>query len=416
MNSRPTDIPTRASAELGEHTVVLDHERPPAFVHTHELTAMEDPLALASQGEVAEGSRCGLIPGYSVLGELGRGAMSVVYQAVQEKLNRVVALKVLSPNQELGSASIELFQREAKAVGALNHPNIVTAFDYGEERGRFYLALEYIDGANCLELIERDGPLDEATSLRIVRGTILGLSHALEQGIIHRDVKPANLLFSSDGPRDARHLETASMVKVTDLGLALMEETALGVTSERGRRNIVAGTPAYMAPEQARGEDVDFRADIYALGATLYHMLTGQRPFDLSSLSELVREKEDASLPHPQDVIPTIRTPLCWLLERMLARTPEHRYQSYECLLADVDTLLEGEVPRINAIDPEHSSLAPAQSGGRRRRRSDWYRIQPLDDEVNERRAPARWRRIVSTVGWVALGATGAWLIQFLSG
>jgi serine/threonine protein kinase len=423
VNSEPTKIMDQGAAESGDLavaatssdcTVVLDCERPPAFVQTCELPALEDPLALAAQGEVARGSRCGLIPGYSVLGELGRGAMSVVYQAVQEKLNRVVALKVLSPNQELGTTCIDLFQREAKAVGALNHPNIVTAFDYGEERGRFYLALEYIDGANCLELIERDGPLDEATALRIIRGAILGLSHALEHGIIHRDVKPANLLFSSDGPRDARHLERASMVKVTDLGLALMEETALGSTREQGRRRIIAGTPAYMAPEQARGEDVDCRADIYGLGASLYHMLTAVKPFDVNSLAELVREKESGHLVHPQDLVGTIRSPLCWLLEKMLARDPEHRYQSYEVLLADVDTLLEGEVPHIKAIEREQSSLAaPTTRGGMDRRRSDWLRIQDLGDEDPSR---SRLRSVLTSLGWIALGAGGGWIFKALFG
>ncbi|MEZ6197400.1 MAG: serine/threonine-protein kinase [Planctomycetota bacterium] len=374
-----------------------------------------DPLALAARGETAENSRCGFISGYSVLGELGRGGMSVVYQAVQEKLQRIVALKVLTPNCSLDPTSVELFQREAKAVGALNHPNIVTAFDYGEDNGRFFLALEYIDGANCLELIEREGALDERTALMIVRGAILGLSHAHSQGLIHRDVKPANLLFASDGPRDARHLEMASTVKVTDLGLALMEETALGRRDENGRSRIIAGTPAYMAPEQARGEEVDFRADIYGLGATLYHALTGTKPFDAETMSELFAMKTEGALVHPQDRMQTIRTPVVWLLDRMLALRPEHRYSSYEALLADVDKLLEGEIPRIEPLPAGESSfLPPARLSGRPRRRySDWFRVQEIEDEVP---GPDPILTRILPAALVLLGLVAGWVLKGLFG
>ncbi|MCB1282326.1 MAG: serine/threonine protein kinase, partial [Salinibacterium sp.] len=182
------DEATRRTADerLGDGTLIVDHESSSQYLPYH--IESDDLRNFDSE---ADESRCGFIPGYSILGAIGRGGMGIVYQAIQEKLQRVVALKVLTPSKAVHPDYIQRFRSEAMAVARLNHPNVVAAYDYGEAEGRFYLAIEYVEGLDGAEMLAKKGRLDELSAVCIARDTVLGLSHALSQGIIHRDIKPA---------------------------------------------------------------------------------------------------------------------------------------------------------------------------------------------------------------------------------
>ncbi len=343
-------------------TFVIDHNNssPENKDESKGSSAYLSPDREALKGEACE-SRCGFIPGYSILGSLGQGGMGVVYQAIQERLQRVVALKVLRPSREGDVEFIERFKQEAMAVARLNHPNIVTAYDYGEAEGRFYLAIEYVEGRDCSEILASKGRLSEREALALIRDAVLGLSHALSHGIIHRDVKPANLMLTSQAAQDASGGVLSGRLKVTDLGLAQIREDAQELRQQAWDAGKIVGTPSYMAPEQARGEDVDFRADIYALGATLFHFLTGIKPYDADTAIEVLAKKAHTRLPHPQDLTDSIADDTALVLDRMMAKDKSNRYQSYEELLLDLIALLGGRKPATTPLSPKRSSFDKPQ-------------------------------------------------------
>ena len=235
--------------------------------------------------------------GYEVLGLLGYGGIGIVYRARQPSLDRVVALKTISTarvQQASGgntSSALARFQQEAVAIAKLKHPNIVTAYDYGAGDDRLYLAMEMVDGIDLDTFIREKRRVDEVTAWRLAKQTAAALSHALEFEIIHRDVKPANLLLT-DPPAGYPLPPDTPLLKVTDFGLARLnanqssdEATRLTVTGA------TMGTPHYMAPEQIDDAQVSSPADIYALGATVYHMLAGEPPHAGMSLIKIFAAK-----------------------------------------------------------------------------------------------------------------------------
>ncbi|MCB9833081.1 MAG: serine/threonine protein kinase [Planctomycetes bacterium] len=383
--------------EMGDEapsgTFVLERGTDPSTV-TEETELILSPDRLALEGR-ADDSRCGFIPGYSIVGSLGRGGMGIVYQAIQERLQRVVALKVLMPADEANPDYVARFEREAMAVARLNHPNVVTAYDYGEADGRFYLAIEYVEGYDGAELIANQGRIAEADAVAMARDAVLGLSHALSHGIIHRDIKPANLMLTSEAHRDASGGALSGRLKVTDLGLAQIRENAQDLRGGQLDCGKIVGTPSYMAPEQSRGEPVDFRSDIYALGATLYHFVTGIKPYDGDEPFQIIRDKAAMQLVHPQDVVPELTDDFCTVLERMLARSADERHQSYEELLHDLQALLIGRklarrdaVPSTSIAEPQRRRFKFLQP----RRES----ATPLPFRIRVIEPPSRspWRRL----------------------
>lgn len=329
--------------------------------------------------------------------------MGVVYQAVQERLQRVVALKILPQTLAHNDRAIARFTKEAHTVARLNHPNVVGAFDYGESHGQLYLALEFVEGTDCSRALAEHGVFSEAGALRIVREAILGLRHALSCGVIHRDIKPANLMLPNrtgqDGP----------VVKVCDLGLAQLVADSEG--DGGGRPGLVVGTPCYMAPEQALGDTVDFRADIYGLGATLYQMVTGNRPFQSDSVAETLRFQQVGRLPHPRDERPDLSSGITAILSGMLARTPESRYASYDHLLDDINALIEGRrihPPRVRFRD---SCLHKPKS-----RRSFWKMTQTMIEIVAKRPLPTPKNNVVAMLAVRTLYLTAAVLAGLLFG
>src|SRR5438445_8106628 len=195
---------------------------------------------------------------------VGSGGMSSVYRAHDRLLDRKVALKILHEHYTADDEYVERFRREARAVAALSHPNIVTVIDRGEHESKQFIVFEYIDGENLKRLIERRGPAPVETALELAMQIARGLSFAHQQGLVHRDVKPQNVLLNGDG-----------QAKVTDFGIARSLDVKHGMT----QTGTVLGTSEYIAPEQAQGQHVDEHTDIYSLGVVLYQLLTGELPF-----------------------------------------------------------------------------------------------------------------------------------------
>ena len=260
---------------------------------------------------------------------LGAGGMGEVYLATDLALDRPVAIKVLPIAVARDPASRERMVREARAQARITHPNVGHIYFIGEESGRLYFAMEYVAGETLTARIAA-GPLAVDDALAILRAAALGLREAQRNGITHRDVKPSNLMLDSHG-----------MVKVLDFGLAAGGPAAVGAISNGPvAQTTMAGTPLYMAPEQARGEPVDFRADIYALGATLFHLVSGKPPFEADDLGTLLSKHASATRPavprrpgQPRTTIAAIDA----LVRRMMAPAPADRFASYDELLRAID-------------------------------------------------------------------------------
>ncbi len=283
---------------------------------------------------------------YKVLAHIATGGMGTVYKASDEELGRLVALKVLDTSLADKPNTLERFRREARHAARLSHKNIVTLYEYRYENGRHFLALEYVDGIDLYDYIERKGRLAPEESRRILIQAVKALDHAYKQGITHRDIKPSNFLLTRDHDR--------MRVKLTDLGLARRaDEEDFRIT----RAGSTVGTIDYLAPEQARDSAAaDIRSDIYSLGCTLYHMLTGNPPFSEGGLGERI-------LKHLQDDPPDVRQfnakvseELWTLLQRMLAKKAEDRFQTPAELLKVLKALppqaSDGEPLRLPRAAP----------------------------------------------------------------
>ena len=261
-----------------------------------------------------------LIGPYVVTGRIGAGGMGCVYKATHRRMKRSVALKVLPTSRRDDPEAQARFMREVEASAQLIHPNIVTAFDVGEEANITYLAMEYVEGADLNRLIKQEGKLDPSRACGIAYQAALGLEHAYEHGIVHRDIKPANILVTPKG-----------VVKVLDMGLARFEHggpsgQALTTLTSEG---LVMGTPDYISPEQAEGtRTADTRADIYSLGCTLYHMLTGSVPFPQGTATQKLVQHVTHRPPPVTELAPSVPPELGQVLAKMMAKNPDDRYQT----------------------------------------------------------------------------------------
>ncbi|MFH0962869.1 MAG: serine/threonine-protein kinase [Planctomycetota bacterium] len=268
---------------------------------------------------------------YEILGRIGQGGMGAVYRARHTNLGVEVAVKVLSPRFATDPGFIARFKREAKAAAALSHPNIVRVSDAGEDRGLHYIVMEFVDGTTLAEVLSREGRLPVVRALEIVRQIADALVHAEERKIVHRDITPGNIMLTREG-----------VVKLADLGLAKQvgSELATGAT-ETGA---TIGTPYYMSPEQVvDSKNVDHRSDIYSLGATLYHLVSGKRPFDGGSAYEIMRRVETDEPAPLAKLDPKLPKTLCNLVARMMAKNPDDRYGNARALLADIDRISAGK-------------------------------------------------------------------------
>ncbi|MBI5367426.1 MAG: serine/threonine protein kinase [Planctomycetes bacterium] len=287
---------------------------------------------------------------YEVVRCLGQGGMGTVYEADDPQLGRKVAIKVVQESQLGDPHNLERFLREARATAALDDPHVVKIHDIGGEGGRPFLAMEFVPGRSLQEALDRVGRLPAATALRYTLHAARGLRAAWAHGIVHRDVKPGNLLLADSG-----------LVKVTDFGLA----RRTGAEQDGGltRTGEVVGTPLYLAPEQAQAAPADFRADIYSLGATLYHMLAGCPPFSGSSALGIVADHIHKA-PAPLAVrAPRVPRRTAQVVERMLAKEPGRRHASYDELIADLEAA-QADLGRTRLPLPLWAAVAAGLGGG----------------------------------------------------
>jgi len=295
--------------------------------------------------QLLQGRGAGLLFGsYVLLERLGEGGMGRVFKARQRKLERTVAIKVLRKDLLGDTQAMQRFQREIYAMAQLAHPNIVLALDAGEFNGQQFYVMEYVEGIDLARLLRTSGPLPVAEACAHVRQAALGLQHAFRRGLIHRDVKPANLLLARRKTREATTgpYGHCSQIKILDLGLARFalepddEETSTELTGH----GTVMGTPDYIAPEQAFDpRSSDIRSDLYSLGCTLYQLLAGTVPYPGgTALDKIFRHRleKPASL---QGIRPDVPTPLLSIVARLMAKQPEHRYQIPDQLIADLDNV-----------------------------------------------------------------------------
>ncbi len=290
------------------------------------------------------------IPGYQMLSRLGAGAMARVFLAKQLSLDRLVAIKVLPRQFSELPEYVERFYREGQAAAKLNHANIVQAFDVGEAGGYHYFVMEYVEGKTLYDDLDAGKVFTESEALEVVLQIARALAHAHKRGLIHRDVKPKNIMITKDG-----------VAKLADMGLARLAADEQTAQAEAGK---AYGTPSYIAPEQIRGEtDIDFRADIYALGATLYHLVTGRVPFQAKTPAAVMHRHLRDPLVPPDHINPDVSVGLAQVVEAMMAKRREQRYSSTADLITDLAAVAHGERPVFahKAFDPSDlSKLAQA--------------------------------------------------------
>ncbi len=305
------------------------------------------------------------IPGYQVLERVGKGSMGVVYKARQTSVDRVVAVKVLLDALAKNREFIKRFEREAKIAAKLSHNNIVNAIDAGEVDGHHYFVMEYVEGSTIKDELDKGRIFDEKTAIKITLAVTEALKHAHARGLIHRDIKPENVILTRDGN-----------VKLADLGLARLTADEKWAMSEAG---MAIGTPYYISPEQVRGQvDVDIRADIYSLGATLYHMVTGHVPYGGDNPTQVMQKHVDKNviLVPPDHLNTKLSSGLGMVVETMMAKNRENRYRNPDDLILDLKCLLQGESPMIAGQKPE--TLAELAHGDSEHRADE---LSPVAEE-----------------------------------
>lgn len=266
------------------------------------------------------------IPGYALKEQIGSGVMGTVYKALQVDMKRVVAIKVLAPRLAINDQLTHRFIDEGTSVAQLNHPHIVQGIDAGAVNGVHYFVMEFMNGPTVRSLIDHQGPLSCPSALSLTRTITDALEHAHKMDLVHRNVKPGNMMLNGDG-----------VVKLCDLGMA-------SVVSSRERENVDLGTPHYVSPEQAlRSDDLNIQTDIYSLGASLYHMLTGEVPYPGENTKEVMRKHVQASLTPPSAEREDISDQLDDLVLTMMSKDRDQRHQGPGELKDHIDKVRSSE-------------------------------------------------------------------------
>jgi len=291
------------------------------------------------------------IPGFQIVSKLGQGAMATVYKARQLSLDRIVAIKVLPKRLSENQEFVDRFYREGRAAAQLNHPNIVQAIDVGEAGGYHYFVMEYVDGQTVYDVLQSEGAMNELKAAKIILEIARALNHAHTRGFIHRDVKPKNIMMSK-----------YDEVKLADMGLAREVSDYETAQSEAGR---AYGTPYYISPEQIRGEiNIDFRADIYSLGATFYHMVTGKVPFEGPTPSAVMHKHLKEELVPADHVNSNLSSGMGEIIEVMMAKQRDDRYSTTKDLIGDLESVVSGGPPFQARKKYDRTVLEDLATGG----------------------------------------------------
>jgi eukaryotic-like serine/threonine-protein kinase len=326
-----------------------------------------------------------LIAGRYELEELiGTGGMSSVYRAHDRLLERDVALKVLHQQFTADDDYVERFRREARSVAQLSHPNIVTVIDRGEQDGRQFIVFEYVDGENLKTLVEREGPLPEREAIGLTLQVARALGFAHEHGLVHRDVKPQNVLLNGNGE-----------AKVTDFGIARSLEVHGGLT----QTGTVLGTSDYIAPEQARGSRANAQSDIYSLGAVLYELLTGDVPFPGDNFVAVAMRHINEPVPSVREQRADVSPRLDAVIRRAMAKDPRDRFGSMDELCSELDACLEDE----NGVSGAQTMVVAPPPPSRRERRAARPRAE----------RPSVWPLILLLAGLAVLAGILAAVFAF---
>ena len=350
---------------------------------------------------------------FEIQEEIGHGGMGTVYRAFDRSLDRAVAVKVLSQRLASDPTFVKRFQAEAAAAARLAHPNVVPIFFIGEDAGRHFYAMRFINGESLADRLHRDPSISASEVLTILQQVLLGLAAAHRMGLVHRDIKPGNILIDREN----------GLAMLTDFGLA----RSVSAPHEQSENHVVMGTAEYMSPEQAQGEPADPRSDLYSVGVLLYQLLSGDMPFDADTpSSHLIHHI--CTEPRPlHDVVPDVDPQLEAVVMRLLRKRPDERYPSVEELLIDLDVVMDSDFASAADSSRPLVNLRPARSSRIRRRNSDAIRLAGASAVTNEpagshtssasyaattvllKPAAARGRRAV------ALAIAGMFVVVFLS-
>lgn len=327
---------------------------------------------------------------YEVIEPVGAGGMADVYRARDELLGREVALKVLSERFAHDRSFVERFRREARAAANLSHPNIVSLYDYGAEGNTYFIVMEFIEGRPLSDIISSEGPLLPERAAEIASDVADALQRAHSAGLVHRDIKPGNIMVTTNG-----------QTKVTDFGIV----RALGGDAEQTmtQAGMVIGTAAYLSPEQAQGEAIDARSDVYSLGCVLFEMLTGRPPFTgetpLSIAYKHVREQPQ----RPSSLNPDVPAALDAITLKALAKRPDDRFSSAKEMKADLDRFLSGHKVHATPVGAGTTAVAPAATSGTRV-------MEQYEEEAEPRGRGPGWYVAIALI-ILGLFALLAWLI-----
>lgn len=327
------------------------------YMTNEEATAVS--LAYQRLRKDAEKKRWS-ISGYEIYNKLGEGGLGVVFKAKQISMNRLVALKILHKRWVNDEEFKKRFLVEARLVGKLSHQNLIKVYDVGREDWKYYFSMEYVENVTVEDMIERGGPMDVQVAVDIIIQVTRAVKYLTGYDIVHCDIKPSNILIATDG-----------IAKLGDFGF-VKSKIDIKVTDEGS----VLGTPDYISPEQALGEEVDFRSDIYSLGVTFYHMVTGETPFE-GTVSAKMRRHIKGDVPDPAKVNPALPEFASRVICKMMARKPADRYQSTEELFADLERVRSGATDSgigvaVNASDSQRGAR---QLGELRRQVAFWRNL-----------------------------------------
>jgi len=363
-------------AFLDSHEPKHDEQLLRELVEAGKLTVYQAEMISKDKGD-------SLVLGiYVVLDELGKGGMGMVFKAEHRRMERIVALKVLSPDVVESPEALQRFHREVKAAARLSHPNIVTAFDADEAKGIHFLVMEYVEGSDLSDFVEKQGPLAVDEAVACISQAARGLEYAHKQGVIHRDIKPSNLLLDTNGT-----------VKILDMGIARIEtlSDAARATTELTGTGAVMGTVDFMSPEQALdAKHVDQRADIYSLGISLYYLLTGESAYHGdSAMARLLAHREDP-IPSLSAAVPEVPESLDAVFHKMVAKQPEDRYQTMAEVIAELKASAASVDSRPDEL-PKTLGVQPAVRTGSEQTSTARARTQDTDPTRQTDQRSRRW-------------------------